>query len=366
MMIKVSPDIAGMVPYPPGKPMEELERELGIKGSIKLASNENPLGPSPKAMAAIRKGLQKIQRYPDGAGYYLREALAHRWKVGASQVMIGNGSNEIIELLVRTFILPGDEAIMAVPSFSLYQLVITSGHGKPVQIPLKEGRHDLVEMAKAITPKTKLIFVCNPNNPTGTVVDKREVARFLLRVPKRILVIFDEAYAEYATDPDFPQTIDFLREGASVIFLRTFSKIYGLAGLRIGYAISRPEVIDYMNRVRQPFNTNLPAQQAALAALSDEGHVAKSLRINREGKGYLYQQFDEMGFSYFRSETNFIYFNLNGSDPSLGKKIFTALLHKGVIIRHLEGPHLRVTIGLPKENKRFIKSLREVLKDVKR
>ena len=360
-MIKVSPDIAGIIPYPPGKPMEELERELGIKRSIKLASNENPLGPSPKAMAAIRKGLQKIQRYPDGAGYYLREALAHRWKVDASQVMIGNGSNEIIELLVRTFILSGDEAIMAHPSFSLYQLVITTGHGNPVQIPLKEGRHDLGQMAKVITPKTKLIFVCNPNNPTGTIVDKREVVRFLLRVPKRILVIFDEAYAEYAADPDFPQTIDALREGASVIFLRTFSKIYGLAGLRIGYGISRPEVIDYMNRVRQPFNTNLPAQQAALAALSDEAHVSKSLRINREGKEYLYRQFDEMGLSYFPSETNFIYFNLNGSDPALGKKVFTALLRKGVIIRHLEGLHLRVTIGLPKENRRFIQSLKEVL-----
>jgi histidinol-phosphate aminotransferase len=250
---------------------------------------------------------------------------------------------------------------MADPSFSLYPLVVTTGHGKPVQIPLKEGRHDLAQMAKAITPKTKLIFVCNPNNPTGTIVDKREVARFLLRVPKRILVIFDEAYAEYATDPDFPQTIDSLREGASVIFLRTFSKIYGLAGLRIGYGISRPEVIDYMNRVRQPFNTNLPAQQGALAALSDEAHVSKSLRINQEGKESLCRQFDEMGLSYFPSETNFIYFNLNGSDPALGKKIFTALLHKGVIIRHLEGLHLRVTIGLPKENRRFIQSLKEVL-----
>ncbi|MCG3114825.1 MAG: histidinol-phosphate transaminase [Candidatus Manganitrophus sp. SA1] len=365
-MIKVSPDIAGIIPYPPGKPMEELERELGIKGSIKLASNENPLGPSAKAVAAIRKGLEKIQRYPDGAGYYLREALAEKWKVEHSQVIIGNGSNEIIELLVRTFILPGDEAIMADPSFSLYRLVVTTGHGKPVQIPLKEGRHDLAQMAKAITPKTKLIFVCNPNNPTGTIVDKRGVARFLLRVPRRILVIFDEAYAEYATDPDFPQTIDFLREGASVIFLRTFSKIYGLAGLRIGYGISRPEVIDYMNRVRQPFNTNLPAQQGALAALSDEAHVSKSLRINQEGKESLCRQFDEMGLSYFPSETNFIYFNLNGSDTALGKKVFTALLHKGVIIRHLEGLHLRVTIGLPKENRRFIQSLREVLKDVKR
>ncbi|HLG22976.1 MAG TPA: aminotransferase class I/II-fold pyridoxal phosphate-dependent enzyme, partial [Candidatus Manganitrophaceae bacterium] len=227
-MLKVSGDIASLIPYPPGKPMEELERELGIQGAIKLASNENPLGPSPKAMAAVRKGLRKIQRYPDGAGYYLKEALAERWKLPASQVMIGNGSNEIIELLVRTFILPGDEAVMADPSFSLYRLAVTAGHGKPVQIPLRDGRHDLARMAKAVTSKTKLIFVCNPNNPTGTIVKRGEVARFLSRLPKRVLAVFDEAYAEYATDPDFPQTAPLLREGASLITLRTFSKIYGL------------------------------------------------------------------------------------------------------------------------------------------
>ncbi|MBI3804746.1 MAG: histidinol-phosphate transaminase [Nitrospirae bacterium] len=364
-MIKVSPDIAGITPYPPGKPMEELERELGISGSIKLASNENPLGPSSKAVSAIKKGLESVQRYPDGAGHYLREALARKWKVDPGQVIIGNGSNEIIELLIRTFILPGDEAIMADPSFSLYRLVVTSGHGKPVQVPLKEGRHDLPEMARAITPKTKLIFICNPNNPTGTIVRKREVARFLLRVPKRILVVFDEAYAEYATDPEFPQTIDLLRAGASALFLRTFSKVYGLAGLRIGYGVGPSEVIDYMNRVRQPFNTNLPAQQGALAALTDEAHLSKSLRINREGKEYLLQAFGAMGISSLPSETNFIYFDLGGDDPSIGKRVYTALLHKGVIIRHLAGSHLRITIGLPGENRRFIKSLREVLKEQK-
>lgn len=341
--------------------MEDLERELGITGSIKLASNENPLGPSPKAMAAIRKGLKKIQRYPDGAGYYLKEALAEKWKVDPAQVMIGNGSNEIIELLVRTFILPEDEAVMAQPSFSLYRLVITSGHGRAVQVPLKEGRHDLIGMTKAVTPKTRLIFVCNPNNPTGTIVRRGEVERFLSKIPKRILVVFDEAYAEYVTDPDFPQTIDFVREGAPVIFLRTFSKIYGLAGLRIGYGIGRPEVIDYMNRVRQPFNTNLPAQQAALAALGDEAHVSRSLKTNREGKAYLYRQFDAMGISYLPSETNFIYFSLGGADPAVGKEVYAALLRQGVIIRHLEGVHLRVTIGLPAENRRFIRSLKEVL-----
>ena len=359
MMIKVSPDIAGITPYPPGKPMEELEREWGIQGSIKLASNENPLGPSRRATAAIRAGLKKLHRYPDGAGYYLREALAEKWKVPPAQVMIGNGSNEIIELLVRTFILPGDEAVMARPSFSLYRLMITAGHGKPVEVPLKEGRHDLAAMAKAVTPKTKLLFICNPNNPTGTIVRKEEMARFLARVPKRVLVVVDEAYAEYATDPLFPQTIELLRDGAPLVMLRTFSKIYGLAGLRIGYGIGRPEVADYVNRVRQPFNTNLPAQQAALAALSDEAHVSRSLKVNREGKAFLCRQFDAMGIAYLPSETNFIYFDLNRD--ALGRKIYTALLRKGVIIRHFEGAQFRVTIGLPKENRRFVRSLEEVL-----
>lgn len=357
-MIKVSKDIADIIPYPPGKPLEELEREMGIEGAIKLASNENPLGPSKKAMAAIRKGLLKVQRYPDGAGYYLTEALAERWKVPPSQVIIGNGSNEIIELLIRTFILPGDEALMADPSFSLYRLVVTTGHGKAVQVPLKEGRHDLDRMAKGVTAKTKLIFICNPNNPTGTIVRRKEVERFISKIPKRILIIFDEAYAEFATDPEFPQTIPFIREGAPLIALRTFSKIYGLAGLRIGYGISRPEVVDYMNRVRQPFNTNLPAQQGALAALSDEAHVARSLANNAAGMKYLTAAFREIGISYLPSETNFICFDLGGADPSAGKKVYGALLRKGVIIRHLEGTRLRVTIGLPSENRRFIEALK--------
>ncbi|HZR47171.1 MAG TPA: histidinol-phosphate transaminase, partial [Candidatus Manganitrophaceae bacterium] len=251
------------------------------------------------------------------------------------------------------------EAVMARPSFSLYRLMITAGHGKPVEVPLREGRHDLAAMAKAVTPKTKLVFLCNPNNPTGTIVRKEEVGHFLSRIPKRVLVVVDEAYAEYATDPLFPQTIELLRDGAPLVMLRTFSKIYGLAGLRIGYGISRPEVADYVNRVRQPFNTNLPAQQAALAALSDEAHVSRSLKVNREGKAFLCRQFDAMGIAYLPSETNFIYFDLNRD--ALGRKIYTALLRKGVIIRHFEGAQFRVTIGLPKENRRFVRSLEEVL-----
>lgn len=360
-MIKVHPDIAGIKPYVPGKPIESLEREIGITGSIKLASNENPLGASKKALAAIRRGLKKVRYYPDGAATELKEALAEKWKTTPSEVIIGNGSNEIIELLVKTFLLPGDEAVMASPSFSLYSLMVATAHAKSVQIPLKAGRVDLSAMAKAVTKKTKLVFVCNPNNPTGTIVCQSEVARFLSRIPKRVLVVFDEAYGEYASDPGFPASVQLLREGASVMMLRTFSKLYGLAGLRIGYGITRPEVVDYLNRVRQPFNVNLPAQQAALAALSDEDHVSESLRLNRAGKDYLMHQFDLMGVRYIPSESNFICFSLPGSDLEIGRDVYLALLRKGVIIRQLEGRHLRVTVGLTKENRRFIRTLKEVL-----
>ncbi len=363
-MIAVSEDIAAISPYIPGKPLETLEREMGIKQAIKLASNENPLGPSPKAVSAIRKGLKKIQRYPDGAATSLKSALAEKWDISPSQITIGNGSNEIIELLVRTFILSGDEAIMAHPSFSLYRSVVTGGHGRPIEIPLKGGRHDLDRMSKAVTGKTKLIFICNPNNPTGTIVRHEEVREFLSQLPRHVLVVFDEAYAEYVTDHQFPKSVQMLDQGGALIVLRTFSKAYGLAGLRIGYGISHPDVASYMNRIRQPFNANLPAQIAAFSALSDEGHLLKTLNNNQEGKRYLTKEFDQMGIAYLPTETNFIYFDIKGSDAQMGEKVYAALLYKGVIIRHIEAGHLRVTIGRPNENRRFIRSLKEVLADL--
>lgn len=365
-MIKVSRDISQIKPYVPGKPISELERELKIFGAIKLASNENPLGPSPKALKAVREGLKAVSRYPDGGGFSLKKALADKWKVDSGQVLLGNGSNEIIELLVRTFIMPGDEAIMATPSFSLYRLMIQSGHGKPVEVPLKNGCHDLAGMKKAITAKTKLIFVCNPNNPTGTIVRKKEVQAFLSKLPRHLLVIFDEAYAEYATDADYPDAVASLKEGAPVIVLRTFSKIYGLAGLRIGYGLSHPEVISYMNRVRQPFNSNFPGQQGALAALSDEAHFTRSKAVNQKGKAFLCQSFDALGISYYPSESNFIYFYFEGGDSDIGAKIHKGLLEKGVIIRHFGGPFLRVTIGRPSENQRFINALKDIFLTVKK
>jgi len=365
-MIRVSPDISRIAPYVPGKPIEELEREFGITGAVKMASNENPLGPSKMAVRAIRKQLKQIFRYPNGAAYLLKRALADKWKVRPEQIIIGNGSNEIIELLVRTFILAGDEVVMAEPSFSLYRLMAQSGHATVRTVPLKEGRHDLAGMAKAVTAKTKIVFVCNPNNPTGTIIDHKALKKFLAALPKRILVVCDEAYAEYAGHPDFPLSVSLLKEGASIIVLRTFSKIYGLAGLRVGYGLSHPTVIDYMNRVRQPFNTNLPAQLGALAALSDEAHVSRSLKINAQGKRSIAQNFDRMGIFYYPSEANFIFFDLQGFTPLPGNKIQNALLTKGVIIRHFGGTQFRVSIGLPAENRRFIQALKEVLASKKK
>ena len=357
--MKVSSDIEGIVPYPPGKPLEDLARELGIRNAIKLASNENPLGPSKKALEALRKGLLRLHRYPDGAAYALKEALAKRRKVDPSQIILGNGSNEVIELLVRTFILPGDEAIMADRTFSLYRLMITAGHGKAIEVPLKGERHDLEAMAERIGGRTRLVFVCNPNNPTGSMVGREEVAAFLDKVPPEVLVVFDEAYGEYVTDPDFPDTLEALRRGKNVVILHTFSKIYGLAGLRIGYGIGPTDVVGYLHRVRQPFNTSAAAQWGALAALSDEAHVVRSRKNNAAGMAYLTSVFDRMGIAYVPSQTNFIYFQTTVS----GKELYDRLLREGVIIRHIEGNRLRVTIGLPEENRRFVRSFQKVLKE---
>ncbi|MBI3358074.1 MAG: histidinol-phosphate transaminase [Nitrospirae bacterium] len=361
-MIKISSIFAGHVTlkslpaYIPGKPIEELEREFGMTGVVKLASNENPLGPSLLAMAALTTASRGIARYPDSNAFLLKEALARKWNVKSNRVIIGNGSDEIIALLARALLAPGDEAMMADPSFSIYRLTTLAGNATPIVIPLKDGRHDLSRMAAAVTQRTKIIFICNPNNPTGTIVRRRKVEEFLSRLPKNILVVFDEAYAEYVTDPEFPRSDLFLKKGACVIFLRTFSKIYGLAGVRVGYGIGPEELIDLLNRVRQPFNVNSLAQQAATAALSDDAHVKKSLALNEKGKRYLYRQFDAMRISYLPTEANFVYFEM----PK--KNVYDSLLRKGVIIRRLEGASLRVSIGKTSEMWRFIHALRETIK----
>lgn len=357
MLKYVSENIKSLVPYSPGKPIEEIERELGIKGSIKLASNENPLGPSKKAVEAIERYIGRIHRYPDGGGFYLKRALGEKWGLSTGAITLGNGSNEIIELLVRTFISPKDNVITSENTFSVYRLIATAANGTVITVPMKDGRYNLEKMAESITPETRLVFISNPNNPTGTIVTDREVKDFMNNIPEDVLVVFDEAYAEYVTSDRYPETMNYLREGRNIAILRTFSKIYGLAGLRIGYGLTKIEIADMLNRVRQPFNTNVLAQVAALSALEDEHHVAESRRINNEGKEFLYKEFDSMGIRYLPSEANFIYFQV-GND---GRGIFDAMLKEGVIIRHIGGPNLRVTIGLPEENKRFVEVFRRVV-----
>jgi histidinol-phosphate aminotransferase len=357
MAIRISPNIAGITPYSPGKPIEELERELGITGSIKLASNENPRGPSPRALAVLAGTASSLHRYPDGSGHALRHALAEHWKVTPEEVILGNGSDEIIGLLAKAFLQPGDEAVIADPSFIVYKIDVTAAHATPVLVPLKEYRHDLAAMAKAINSKKRMVFICNPNNPTGTYVTAAEVSAFLRSVPPDIIVVFDEAYYEYVTATDYPDTLAVLASGRNVVILRTFSKIYGLAGLRIGYGVTTPEIVGHLNRIRPPFNTNSPAQKAALAALEDEEHVQESRRGNIEGRHFLMERLRALGFTVVPSEANFLYFDARKD----GKLLFDALLRQGVIVRHLGGTCLRVTVGLPHENRRFIDALQSVL-----
>ncbi len=360
MMTEIKKRFATLPPYRAGKPIEELSRETGIVSIIKLASNENPLGASKKALIALRQGMNSVSRYPDSEAFLLKEALSQKWGVRDNQIVIGNGSDEIIALLTHALLMPGDEAIMADPSFSIYQLTTIACHAKPILVKLENQRHDLTRMALAVTKKTRLIFICNPNNPTGTIVYQAEVLRFLSKLPKHILVVFDEAYAEYQTDAASAQSDTLLKAGHPVIFLRTFSKIYGLAGVRIGYGVGHSDLIDILNRLRQPFNANLLAQRAAVAALSDTAHLKRSIEQNEKGKRYLYRQFDAMGIAYIPTEANFIHFTLPCKTPT-AKAVYEALLCKGVIIRPLTGQTLRVSIGKLSELKRFIQAVQEIL-----
>ena len=357
MALRIHPDIASLSPYVPGKPIEELQRELGLARVIKLASNENPLGPSPKALAALVGGHDSLHRYPDGGAYRLRQALADRWKVSLDHIILGNGSDEVLGLLARTFLAPGDEAVMADQTFVIYKMEVTAAHGKAVIVPLVNWTHDLDGMAKAITPKTRLVFLCNPNNPTGTMVAADAVARFMAKVPEDVIVVFDEAYLEYVRDPHFPESLQYVAQGRNAIVLRTFSKIYGLAGLRIGYGITTPEITNCLNRVRPPFNANTLAQRAALAALGDDEHVAKSRAVNVAGMQQLESGLRALGFAMIPSQANFVYFDVKRD----GRALFDALLREGVIVRHIEGTMLRVTIGQPDENDAFLTSLKKVL-----
>jgi histidinol-phosphate aminotransferase len=346
--------------YPPGMPLEELEREYGITGSIKLASNENPFGPSPRALRAIADALPFLHRYPDGSGYYLRRALAERLGVPADAIILGNGSNEIIELAARAFLRPGDEAVMADQAFVIYQMVVQATGAVPRPVPLTRYTHDLDAIAAAITPATRLVFLANPNNPTGTIYKRDEWEDFLACVPPTVLVVADDAYADYVEDPDYPDALAYQRRDRLLLTLRTFSKIYGLAGLRIGYGVGPLALTEVLNRIRQPFNVNALAQVAALAALDDTEHVARTRANNREGLAFLRQACERLGRPCVPSWANFLLIDVGD-----GARVYEALLRKGVIVRPMDvygmPHHLRVTVGLPEENRRFVASLEEVL-----
>jgi histidinol-phosphate aminotransferase len=353
--------ILGIAPYEPGKPIEELERELGLTDVIKLASNENPLPPSERVTKAMGEALAHLNRYPDGSGYYLRQALARRHGVSADHVILGNGSNDLIELLVRGFLRPGEEAVIPHPSFVVYPMIVQAVGGIRVVVTLKDQRLDLEAMARAVTPLTKLVFIANPNNPTATIVTADEVEQFMARVPDRVIVIFDEAYVEFAQGPDFPDSLAYMRQGRKVVVLRTFSKAASLAGLRVGYGIGDPDCMALLNRIRQPFNVNSVAQAAALAALGDESHVLECLRMIEAGRHYLYDEFAAMGLRYTPSRANFILVDVGRSAAD----VFHWLLKEGVIVRPMTSfgmeSCLRVTIGTPEENRRFVKALKKVL-----
>jgi len=353
-MIRPPEYVGSIKPYIPGKPIEELERELGIKGSIKLASNENPLGPSPLALEAIRNIAHDLNRYPDGSGFYLRNALAQMLSVAQEHIILGNGSNELLDIAVRTFMRPGDEAVMASPSFVVYPLSVQSMGCKAVQVPLKDYTHDLSSMCDAVTDKTRIFFIANPNNPTGTINRRIEFDKLMERLPDGILLVMDEAYYEYVTNPEYADSMKHFREGRDILILRTFSKIYGLAGLRIGYGIAKTEILTEMNKLRPPFNTNSISQVAALKALDDRDHVEKSLEVNEKGKKFLYTELGRLGYEYVQTEANFVYIQVRDA-----MDLYERLLRKGVIIRPMGPNAVRVTIGIPQENERFIAAMEE-------
>ncbi len=357
--------IAAIDPYPPGKPIEELERELGITNSIKLASNENPLGPSPKAVAAIREKLGGLHRYPDGSGYYLRRRIAEKLKVPMEGVVLGNGSNEIIELVIRTFIRPGLEVVIPNPSFLVYQLAVQTVGGTVVSVPLKDFAIDLEGILGAITDRTRLIFVNNPNNPTGTVLSEEAFRNFFQKLPSDVVVVIDEAYIEFAPKGSTFDGLDFVStQGPWVVTTRTFSKAYGLAGLRIGYGVMDPQLASFLHRVRQPFNVGTLAQTAALAALDDDEFLEKSRAVVHEGLKFLYQGLESLGVPYLRTSTNFFLIAV----PVDAKKVYEAMLREGVIIRAMNAygldRYVRVNVGLPEENERFLRTFAKVLEQL--
>lgn len=355
----VRKDILNIEAYKPGKPIEEVERELGIKDVIKLASNENCLGPSPLAVKAVQKALKTVHRYPEGTCFYLKKRMADVFKVKESNLIFGNGSDELIDIILKTIREPGAGIVTSDVTFVEYKIGGRINDFAVSTVPLRDFRYDLDAIKNAITKNTKAVFIANPNNPTGTYVNAREVEAFLKEIPEDILVVFDEAYSEYVSEKDFPRLVPLI-DKKNIAILRTFSKVYGLAGLRIGVMVARSDFVQCAERVRQPFNVNSLAQAAALAALDDEAFVKKTRGLIEREKKFLYDAFSKLGIGFTESATNFIFVRMNADM----QKIFQALLKKGVIIREMGQYHLnnyaRITIGTRKENTRLIQALKEV------
>ena len=357
------PGVQQLSPYVPGKPVDELARELDIDPAtiVKLASNENPLGASPRALAAIRDELAELTRYPDGNGFALKSLLSSQCGVQLDQVTLGNGSNDILELVARAYLAPGLNAVFSEHAFAVYPIVTQAVGADAHVVPAREWGHDLPAMLKAIDSNTRVVFIANPNNPTGTWFDANALNEFLQDVPERVLVVLDEAYIEYAEGGELPDGLEFLSAYPNLLVSRTFSKAYGLAALRVGYALSSAVVADVLNRVRQPFNVNSLALAAACAALQDTEYLAESRRLNDAGMHQLQEGFRELGLSWIPSRGNFIALDLG----QLAAPVYQGLLREGVIVRPVANygmpNHLRVTIGLPVENTRLLEALAKVL-----
>jgi histidinol-phosphate aminotransferase len=357
----ISPHLTQLTPYQAGKPLEELERELGLSDAIKLASNENPLGPSPLALSAIRDSLVTLHRYPDSHAYYLKEDLAHHLGLAPQQLILGNGSDEVLDLLVRALVPPGGEVVSTTHTFLMYGLLTQAVGGFFRPVPLKEMRVDLAAVAQAVTPQTRLIILNNPNNPTGTAFRRQEWEDFLGAIPTTATVVLDEAYIDFADDPGVPSCLDYLSEDRPLVGLRTFSKAYGLAGLRIGYGFGPSELMDYLNRLRMPFNVNRLAQVAARAALQDTTFLAQTKEVVLAGKDLICQELSRLGLTFVPSQANFVLIRV----PRPGQEVYQAMLREGVIIRAMDAygfpDYIRVNMGLPEENRRFIEALKKVL-----
>ena len=354
------PWLRELVSYEPGKPIEDVARELGLQPGdiIKLASNENPLGPSPKALAAMQEMLHRSHFYPDGGGYYLREAIAKKVGLARENVILGCGSNEVIEFIGKAFLNPGDEIVASRHAFVVYKLMATLFGAKTIEVPDPDFAHDLDAMLAAITPRTKEVFIANPNNPTGTLCTQEEIDRFMARVPDSVITVFDEAYYEFLPNP--PDVVKYVREGRNVVVLRTFSKIQGLANLRIGYGLAHKELIDVLQKTRQPFNANGIAQAGALAGILDDEHQTKTRDLTIEGREWLQKEFAALGLRFVPSHANFVLVHVGD-----GKAVFQALMKKGVIIRDMNAYGLpewiRVSIGTMDQNRRFLAELRVVV-----